>query len=118
LADTRDFTWVLPPEGNVMRDRLNIEFLRAGLALPENVVETPSMPVITSLLQESDMLAPLAVNVAAPLLVSRQFVQLDLPLDLRLGVSGIITALGHRLTPVAQSILGTLRAAAGFSQRV
>ena len=117
LAKTRDFTWVLPPEGNVMRDRLNAEFLRAGLTPPENVVETPSMPVIASLLQGSDMLAPLAVNVAASLLQTGQLTQLDLPLDLRLGVSGIITVLGQRLTPAAQCMLETLRTAAGFSQR-
>lgn len=116
LADTLDFTWVLPPEGNVMRDRLNTEFLRAGIDPPAHVVETPSMPVIVSLLQESHMLAPLSIKVAESLIKAGDLVALDLPLDLRLGVSGIITLRGQRLTPAGISMLDALRHAAGISE--
>ncbi|HVX99511.1 MAG TPA: LysR family transcriptional regulator [Pseudorhodoplanes sp.] len=117
LADTISFTWVLPPAGNVMRDRLNVEFLKAGLDLPGHVVETPSLPVIVSLLQSSDMIAPLATEVIRPYCESGALTTLPIPIDLRLGVSGIITLRGQRLAPAAQAMLEALRAAAGISAR-
>jgi DNA-binding transcriptional LysR family regulator len=115
LADAIDFTWVLPPAGNVMRDRLNTEFLKAGLSLPAHVVETPSLPVIVSLLQGSDMIAPLATEVIRPHCEAGVLSVLEVPIDLRLGVGGIITRRGQRLPPAAQAMLAALRAAAGLS---
>lgn len=112
LKETSDFTWVLPPSGNVMRDRLSTEFLKSGLSLPEHVVETPSLPVIVSLLQNSDMIAPLATEVIRPYCDAGTLATLPLPIDLRLGVGGIITLRGHRLLPAAQAMLEALRIAA------
>jgi DNA-binding transcriptional LysR family regulator len=115
LADTAGYTWVLPPAGNVMRDRLNAEFLKAGFDPPDNVIETPSLPVIASLLQNSDMLAPLATNVIGPLCETGVLAILSVPVDLRLGVSGIITLRRHRLPPAVQAMLDILRSTAGVS---
>lgn len=117
LADTADYTWVLPPAGNVMRDRLSTEFLKAGLDPPDNVIETPSLPVIVSLLRGSDMLAPLATEVIRPYCEAGTLATLPVPLDLRLGVGGIITLRGQRLLPAAQAMLDTLRNAAGISRK-
>ena len=51
LNDLVGQTWVLPPRGNVLRDRLTLLFLKAHLDLPKQVVETASLPVIISLLK-------------------------------------------------------------------
>lgn len=115
LVDTSDFTWVLPPSGNVMRDRMNTEFIKAGLGLPAHVVETPSLPVIVSLLQGSDMIAPLATEVIRPYCEAGVLATLTLPIDLKLGVGGIITLRGQRLLPAVQVMLDVLRSAAGIS---
>lgn len=115
LTDTADFTWVLPPAGNVMRDRLNTEFIRTGLDLPAQVVETPSLPVIVSLLQGSDMIAPLATEVIRPYCEAGTLAVLQVPIDLRLGVGGIITRRGQLLLPAAQAMLEALRSAAGVA---
>jgi DNA-binding transcriptional LysR family regulator len=116
LADTADFTWVLPPSGNVMRDRMNTEFIKAGLDLPTRVIETPSLPVIVSLLQGSDMIAPLATAVIRPYCEASTLATLTLPIDLRLGVGGIITLRGQRPLPAVQVMLEVLRNAAGLSR--
>jgi DNA-binding transcriptional LysR family regulator len=100
---------VLPPAGNVMRDRLNAEFLQAGLDLPRQVVETPSLPIILGLLRDSDMLAPLPTNVVRPYCDIGELAVLPLALDLRLGVEGIITSRTQRLSPPAQAMLKSLR---------
>ncbi len=114
LADTLDHTWVLPPAGNVMRDRLNTEFLKAGVDPPGNVIETPSLPIIVSLLESSDMIAPLATEVIRSYCEVGRLAILPLPLDLRLGVGGIMTVRGQRLAPAAQAMLAALRDAAGI----
>lgn len=116
LADAAGQTWVLPPAGNVMRDRLNAEFLKAGCDPPGNVIETPSLPVIVSLLKCSEMLAPLASEVIRPYCETGELAMLPLPLDLRLGVGGIITLRRKRLLPAAQVMLDVLRVAAGIAE--
>jgi DNA-binding transcriptional LysR family regulator len=118
LAQTLEYTWVLPPAGNVMRDRLSTEFLKAGLDPPGKVIETPSLPIIMSLLENSDMIAPLATDVIRSYCEAGTLAILPLPLDLRLGVGGIITVRGQRLTPAAEAMRAALRNVAGLSSTV
>jgi DNA-binding transcriptional LysR family regulator len=115
LAQTLDYTWVLPPAGNIMRDRLNMEFLKAGLDPPGNVIETPSLPIILGLLENSDMIAPLATEVIHSYCAAGTLAILPLPLDLRLGVGGIITVRNQRLSPPAEAMRAALRDVAGLS---
>lgn len=112
LAETAAHTWVLPPPGNVMRDRLTLLFLQLGIALPRQVVETSSLPVITNLLRVSDMIAPLAINVVRPYVDSGMLTRLPVPLTLRLGAAGIVTHRGVELSPGVMALLGELRAVA------
>lgn len=112
LADLAGQTWVLPPSGNVLRDRISGLFLQQRLEPPHQVVETSALPIITSLLRMSDMVAPLAIEVVRPYLESRVLTALRLDLDLRLGVAGILTLRGHRMSPAASAMLTELRAAA------
>lgn len=53
-------TWVLPPQGNVLRDKLTLLLLEENLPLPRRIVETSYLPIIVKLLKTSDMIAPLA----------------------------------------------------------
>jgi DNA-binding transcriptional LysR family regulator len=104
--------WVLPPTGNVLRDRLNVLFLQQGIEPPRQVVETSSLPVITSLLRISDMVAPLAIEVVRPYFDTGVLAPLRVRLDLRLGAAGIVTRHGHELSPAARAMLDELRAVA------
>ena len=112
LADIVTQTWVLPPEGNVLRDRLTVLFMQKGIELPTQVVETSALPVITSLLRASDMVAPLAIEVVRPYLDTGVLDKLPVRLGLRLGAAGIVTRKGAELSPGARSMLAELRAVA------
>jgi DNA-binding transcriptional LysR family regulator len=112
LRDLVDQTWVMPPPGNVMRDRLTQLFLKKRLDLPHRVVETAALPIITSLLRMSEMVAPLPTDVVRPYCESGVLAMLPLSLDLRLGAAGIITRRRHRFSPAANVMLTALRKAA------
>ena len=51
--------WILPPPGSLVRDKLAAMFLQEGLPQPNNIVETSSLPVVTTLLSQSDMIVAL-----------------------------------------------------------
>jgi hypothetical protein len=61
------------------------------------------------------MIAPLATEVIHSYCAAGTLAILPLPLDLRLGVGGIITVRGHRLSPPAEAMHAALRDAAGLS---
>jgi DNA-binding transcriptional LysR family regulator len=108
-------SWILPPQGNVMRNRFTRLFLERQLALPTDVVETSSLPVITSLLQISDMVAPLAREPVQPYCATGALEPLRFDFDLKLGPAGIVTRRGEKLSPGARAMLRALRETAGFA---
>jgi len=112
LADVAGQTWVVPPPGNVMRDALTVLFLQQGVELPRRVVETSALPVITSLLRISDMVAPLPSEVVRQYVRMGVLARLPVPLDLRLGAAGIVTRHDAELSPAASAMLLELREAA------
>ncbi|MGO4378311.1 LysR substrate-binding domain-containing protein [Pseudoduganella sp. RAF53_2] len=117
LADRKDLTledlahasWIMPPSGSILRDRLTSMFLSQGLDQPAETVETASLPVITSLLARSDMIVPLPQQVVEPYIKFGELAVLPFDLGLRMDVYGIITRRQHRLAPGAQAMLDTLR---------
>jgi len=109
LEDLVSQTWVVPPEGNVMRSGLALLFLERHLPFPKQVVETAALPVIMALLQMSDMVAPLPSEVVRPYCGSGPLRMLSLRLDLRLGPAGIVTRRDQNLSPGAQAMLAALR---------
>ena len=105
-------TWVLPPRGNVLRDRLTVLFLEQRLELPKQVVETASLPIIISLLQMSEMVSALPSEVVRPYCESGVLKKMPIKLDLRLGEAGIVTRRDKELSPGARAMLAALRAVA------
>ncbi|MCY0387530.1 LysR family transcriptional regulator [Robbsia sp. Bb-Pol-6] len=101
--------WILHPSGSVLRHRIDMLFASLGLAPPLNVVNTGSLPVIASLLEQSDMLAVLPTEIA------RQYegygVMQILPLVLccELDNFGIITRFSQLPSPAATLVLDVLR---------
>lgn len=112
LRNLADQTWVLPPKGNVLRDRLTMLFLAERLELPRQIVETASLPIIISLLQMSEMVAALPSEVVRPYCESGVLKRLPIDLDLRLGEAGIITRRDDELSPSARALLDALRVVA------
>ncbi len=56
--------WIMPPLGTLMRQRLESAFQRAGVAVPEPRIETPSLVVIQMLLKHGEFISVLAGSVA------------------------------------------------------
>jgi DNA-binding transcriptional LysR family regulator len=112
LADIADAAWVLSPHGSVLRLRCDTMFRRAGLAPPTNVVDTTALLLVISLLQHTDSLHLM------PLDVARYYEQLSilsiLPIEVPVKMDGfgIITRRDNLLSPSAAVLLDAVRVAA------
>ena len=109
LAELARQTWIVPPAGSIVRDRITALFLSRGLDFPEETVSTMAIPVTNSLLMGSDMVAPMAVELVQPYLDSGLLAVLPVALNLRMDVYGSITRRQHQLSPAAEAMLATLR---------
>ena len=76
-----------------MRNQFTQLFLERKLALPTDVVESSSLPVITGLLQISDMIAPLAREPVRPYCIAGALEPLPFELDLKLGPASAANSL-------------------------
>lgn len=117
LAELAHQGWILPPAGSILRDRLTARFLSAGLDQPQQTVATLALPVVTSLLRQSDMVAALPEELVRPYLDAGLLTVLDFDLGLRMDDYGIVTRRGHQLSPGAQLMLDCLREAAATMRR-
>jgi DNA-binding transcriptional LysR family regulator len=114
LTDLAGQCWVLPQPGSVLRDRLIGVFVENGQAPPTNVVETTSVPVITSLLRTTDMVTVLPLDVVQPYCQAGVLKVLIPSLNVQTGMFGIITHRNRQVSPGAQVLLAALREAAAI----
>ena len=112
LSDVQQAAWLVPPAGSVLRHRFELMFQRASLAPPSNVVETAAILFITQLLEQSDMIAVVAEDVA--LYYARHGIveMLPLPMDCQMDDFGIVTRADRLLSPATEVMVDALRAAA------
>ena len=109
LKDIVNEGWILSPQGSVLRHRCDMMFRKQGLEPPANVVDTTAILMITSLLQQTDFLHVLPVEVA------RYYAQLNilsiLPIELpvKMDAFGVITRRSHLLSPGARLLLDAIR---------
>lgn len=101
--------WILPPPGSLVRDRLTAVFRKRGLPLPANLVETNSLPVITTLLRTTHMVVPLPIEAVQHYCESGALAVLLRDVGVEIGSFGIVTGRNHRLSPAAQVMLAALR---------
>ena len=111
-GDLVEHGWIMPPDGSVLRARLDAVFLEHGLVPPQNIVETTSLPVTIHLLRHSDLLTALPVESVAPYLQTGQMVVLPVALDVRMDFFGIIRRRDQLLSPGAERVLEALRVTA------
>jgi DNA-binding transcriptional LysR family regulator len=112
LADIVRAAWIFPPQGSVLRHRCDMMFRRAGLEPPNNVVDTTALLLTTALLQQTDSLHVMPVEVAR--YYSSLGILSILPIDLpcKMDAFGIITQRDHLLSPAAETLLTAIRDAA------
>lgn len=109
LSELARLGWILPPGGSILRDRLTARFLSAGLDQPLQTVETLSLPVITALLGQSDMVSAVPTELVQPYADAGLLTALAFDLGLRMDAYGIVTRRGHQLSPGAALMLECLR---------
>lgn len=112
LEDIAPLPWIVPPHGSILRYRFDMMFRRAGLTPPANVVDTTAMLVITALLQQTESLHVMPLEVAqyhASLNVMRI---LPIELPCKMDAFGIIRRQDHLLAPGADLLLRAVRTAA------
>ena len=112
LAELVEQSWIVPPAGSILRDRLTALFLSEGLDPPVETVETLSVPLVVSLVTNTDMLVALPKELVQAQLAAGELVALPYDLKLRMDVYGIITRQGHVLSPGAEIMVDALREAA------
>jgi DNA-binding transcriptional LysR family regulator len=109
IEDLGGYTWVVPLAESILRERLQAMFLQRGLSLPLKMIETSSLPVITRLLQNSDLLAALPEEVVRPYCDAGMLRVIPIELNVRLDAFGIITRRNHVLSKDANEALTALR---------
>ncbi|AOJ67004.1 LysR substrate-binding domain-containing protein [Burkholderia ubonensis] len=112
LADVQRAAWVVPPAGSVLRHRFELMFQRASLAPPANVVETAALLFVTRVLEQSDMIAVLADEVARYYAAHGIVAMLPLEMDCRMDDFGLITRTDRLYSPAATVMVDALRAVA------
>jgi DNA-binding transcriptional LysR family regulator len=105
--------WILPPMGSMAREKVSAMFVQNSLPLPANVVETASVSVIVSLLQQSDMVAAVPQEAVQSSCRAGELTVLISNLPLRVAAFGLVTRQGHQLPPAAHLMLKTLRELGG-----
>ncbi len=112
LKDISDLAWILPPQGSILRHRCDMMFRRAGLEPPSNVVDSTALLLIGALLQETDSVSVMPIDVAKYYASLKVLSILPIELPCKMDAFGIITKEGHLLSPSANLLLNQVRAAA------
>jgi DNA-binding transcriptional LysR family regulator len=112
LRDMAGVGWIVPPAGSVLRHRFERMFQEQGLDAPSDLVETTALLFITRMLQQSDMLAVLATDVARYYAQHGLMALLPIQLACTMDDFGLITRTDRLLSPAAQLMLRALKTCA------
>jgi len=112
LKDLAGQPWILPPQGSILRHRCDMMFRRAGLEPPANSVDTTALLLITSLLQQTDSLHVMPLEVAQYYASLNVLSILPIELPFKMDAFGIIRQHDHLLSPGANLLLEAVRKAA------
>lgn len=109
LRDVHGAGWIVPPAGSVLRHRFDLMFQQEGLSPPINTVETSALLFTTRMLQQSDMIAVLATEVAS-YYASHGLLNI-LPMDMpcHMDAFGLITRTDRLLSPGAKVMMKALK---------
>jgi DNA-binding transcriptional LysR family regulator len=112
LAELARGSWIVPPEGSVLRHRFELMFRGAGLQPPRQVLATTALMFLTKMLQESDYMAVVPVDVARHYAEHGMVRIVPVELSCRMDSFGIITRTDWLLSPGARTVLQALQEAA------
>ena len=108
LAGLMEYGWIVPPPGSVLRHRFDLMCQAHGLQPPADLVETAALLFITRMLEQSDRLAVLALDVARYYAGQQAVEILPLELPCHMDDFGIIVRTDRPLSPAAQAMMRAL----------
>lgn len=111
LRDVVAAGWIVPPAGSVLRHRFELMFREEGLAPPLNVIESSALLFLTRMLQQSDMVAVLAADVARYYAAHGIVSVLPLAMPCHMDAFGIITRTDRLPSPAAKVMMKALKTA-------
>ena len=111
LRDLVASGWIVPPAGSVLRHRFDLMFQEEGLAPPINLIETSALLFITRMLQQSDMVAIVATDVARYYAAHGIVTVLPVAMNCHMDAFGIITRTDRLLSPAAKVMMRALKTA-------
>lgn len=109
LNDLAAASWILSPRGSILRHRFDMMFRRLELETPANVVEATAISVITSLLQQTDFLHAMPLEVARYYIRCSELAILPIELPCKMDSFGIIMRRDQLLSPGAKLLLQHVR---------
>ena len=112
LRDMAGACWIVPSAGSVLRHRFELMFQEQGLDAPNNLVETTALLFMTRMLQQSDMVAVVATDVARYYAQHGMVALLPIQLACTMDDFGLITRTDRLLSPAAQMMLSALKTCA------
>ena len=113
LADLLDFDWVMPGEDSPLARAVLGRLAELGLPRPNQRLSTASFLLTLALLQQSNVVAPLAQAVADQFAAGpgAPLVQVQADFGITVAPFSLLTRKGARLTAAAETILGLIRLA-------
>lgn len=106
LEEISQNEWVFQPSGAMLSRTIETMFIEKGLALPHNIVTTPSVLLTMALIAESDAIAPIAEEVAVFIASQSnrmgEIAILQTDFEIVLAPFSLITARGRALPPSAK----------------
>jgi DNA-binding transcriptional LysR family regulator len=112
MADIQSYGWIVPPSGSVLRHKFDLMFQEMDLQQPTNSVETASLLFVTKMMQQSDMVSVMAMDVARYYADHGLLSILPLVVPLEMEPFGFITRRDRLLSPAAHVVLRALKASA------
>ncbi len=112
LTDLLNYCWIVPPVGSVMRHKFDLMFQELDLQQLTNRVETGSLLFLTKMMQQSDMVSIMALDVARYYADHGLLRILPVVLPCEMEPFGFITRRDKPLSPAAQVLLSALKATA------
>ncbi len=109
VADLVAQTWILHPTGSPMRRRIEQALQEASMAPPPDIVETSSILATTALLESSDMISVVPLDVAQHYANYGMLAILPVELPITMAKLGILTRRQRELAPAVRGFLRTLK---------
>jgi DNA-binding transcriptional LysR family regulator len=119
-SDLKDFPWILPPSGSLLREPLENTFARHNVPMPSNYIETLSTHLIREYIQIYDAIALHTIDMLYPYGKEDSPIHV-LPLDLSLVTRplGVVWRADKPLAPSASLLLGCLeKVCPGVAERL